>query len=75
MERLNGLIQKKSIIEAKMFTSSQNIENAFIYAEKALAFAFGRRLQGIGEHQKVGAPGPPPSPNEVADEFFQAPIM
>ena len=37
-----------------MLASSQNIENAFIYADKALAFAFGRRLQSIGKHQKVG---------------------
>ena len=36
-----------------MFASAQNIENAFIYADKALEFAFGRRLQSIGRHQKV----------------------
>ena len=53
MNKLNDLIQRRSIIEAKLFASSQNIENAFIYADKALAFAFGRRLQSIGKHQKV----------------------
>lgn len=36
-----------------MFASSQNIENAFIYADKALGFAFGRRLQSLGKHEKV----------------------
>ena len=41
-----------------MFASSQNIENAFIYADKALEFAFERRLQSIGKHQKVGPKDP-----------------
>ena len=50
MNKLNDLIQKRSTIEAKLFASSQNIESAFIYADKALAFAFGRRLQSIGKH-------------------------
>ena len=54
MDRLNDLIHKRLTIEAKMFASSQNIENAFIYADKALAFAFGRRLQCSRKHQKVG---------------------
>ena len=50
IDRLSHLIQKRSTIEAKMFVSSQNVENAFIYADKAFAFALGRRLQSI---QKV----------------------
>ena len=50
IDRLSYLIQKRSTIEAKMFVSSQNLENAFIYADKAFAFALGRRLQSI---QKV----------------------
>ena len=37
-----------------MFASTQNIENAIIYADKALAFAFGRRLQSIGARPNVG---------------------
>ncbi|KAM0802579.1 hypothetical protein BDR22DRAFT_887367 [Usnea florida] len=53
MNKLNDLIQRRSTIEAKLFASSQNIESAFIYADKALAFAFGRRLQSVGKHQKV----------------------
>lgn len=53
LDRLNDLIQRRSIIEAKMFASSQNIGNAFIYADKALAFAFARRLQSIGKRQKA----------------------
>lgn len=36
-----------------MFASSQNIENAFIYADKALAFAFERRLHSTAKQQKV----------------------
>ena len=55
MEKLSSLIQKRSIIEAKIFASSQNIEDALIYADKALALAFGRRLQGIMKEQKVGS--------------------
>ena len=54
LDRLDDLIRRRSSIEAKMLASSQNIENAFIYADKALAFAFGRRLQSVGKHQKVG---------------------
>ena len=50
IDRLSHLIQKRSTIEAKMFVSSQNVENAFVYADKALAFALGRRLHSI---QKV----------------------
>ena len=53
MNKLNDLIQRRSTTEAKLFASSQNIESAFIYADKALAFALGRRLQGVGKHQKV----------------------
>ena len=49
MNKLNDLIQRRSTIEAKLFASSQNIESAFIYADKALAFAFGRRLQSVGK--------------------------
>lgn len=37
-----------------MFASSQSIQNAFTYADKALAFAFGRRLQSVGKRQNVG---------------------
>ena len=55
IEKLSSLIQKRSIIEAKIFASSQNIENALIYADKALAFAFGRRLQSVTKEQKVGS--------------------
>ena len=55
MERLSYLIQKRSAIEAKMLARSQNVENAFIYADKALAFAFERRLQSIIEQEKVGS--------------------
>ena len=58
MKRLYDLVHRRSIIEAKMFASSQNIENAFIYADKALEFAFERRLQSIGKHQKVGPKEP-----------------
>lgn len=58
MERLDDLIRRRSIIEAKMFASTQNIENAFIYADKALAFAFGRRLQSIGVRPNVGPKEP-----------------
>lgn len=36
-----------------MLASSQNVENAFVYANKALTFAFERRLQSIAKHQKV----------------------
>ena len=54
MDRLSHLIQKRSTIEAKMLASSQNVENAFIYAGKALAFALERRLQSIAKQQKVG---------------------
>lgn len=54
MERLSHLIQKRSTIEAKMLASSQNIENAFVYADKALTFALERRLQSIAKQQKVG---------------------
>ncbi len=53
MDRLSFLVQRRATIEAKMFTSSQNIENAFIYADKAIEFAFGRRLQSIAKQQKV----------------------
>ena len=53
MDRLSHLIQKRATIEAKMFASSQNVENAFIYADKALAFAFGRRLRSVAKEQKV----------------------
>ena len=55
MERLSHLIQKRSAIEAKMLVSSQKVESAFIYADKALAFAFERRLQDVGKQKKVGA--------------------
>ena len=41
-----------------MFASSQNIETAFIYADKALAFAFRRRMQDIVKQQKVGSKYP-----------------
>ena len=41
-----------------MLASAQNIENAFIYADKALGFAFGRRLQSIERHQKVRPTNP-----------------
>ena len=59
MDRLNNLIQRRSNIEARMCASSQNIMNAFIYADKALAFAFARRIQGIGKYQNVGRKDPP----------------
>ena len=55
MERLSHLIQKRSAIEAKMLASSQRVESAFIYADKALAFAFERRLQNIVKQKKVGS--------------------
>ena len=55
IEKLSSLIQRRSIIEAKIFASSQNIENALIYADKALAFAFGRRLQSVTKEEKVGS--------------------
>ena len=55
MEKLSSLIQKRSIIEAKIFASSQNIENTLIYADKALAFAFGRRLQSLPKGPKAGS--------------------
>lgn len=58
MDRLSYLIQRSATIEAKMFASAQNIENAFIYADKALAFAFGRRLQSIARQEKVGFKNP-----------------
>ena len=57
MERLSHLIQKRSAVEAKMLASSQKVESAFIYADKALAFAFERRLQSIVKQKTVGSKG------------------
>ena len=37
-----------------MLASCQSIQYAFTYADKALAFAFGRRLQSVGKRQNVG---------------------
>lgn len=47
------MIQRRSVIEEKMLASYQTIENAFMYADKALAFAFGRRMQDLGKLQHV----------------------
>ena len=41
-----------------MFASSQSIEDAFIYADKALAFAFRRRMQVITKQLKVKSEDP-----------------
>lgn len=58
MERLDDVIQRRSTIEAKMIASIRGIENAYVYADKALASAFGCRLQSNGKRHNVGSKDP-----------------
>ena len=53
IERLYGLLKRRSDIEARMLASSKRIDEAYEMAEKALAHALGRRLQALTEHEKV----------------------
>jgi len=53
LERLQELFRRRTAIEARMLASTRNIENAMIWAEKALDSSLKRRLQGLGGHANV----------------------
>ncbi|KAK0516371.1 hypothetical protein JMJ35_000974 [Cladonia borealis] len=54
MERLIDILRKRAAIEASMFATLRNTDDAFTFAEKALSHALKKRRQGLTRHQSRG---------------------
>ena len=50
LERLQELLRKRAAIEGRMIASIRKIENAMLWAEKALEYSIQRRLQNLERH-------------------------
>lgn len=66
------MVEKRKAIEVRMLASLQAIENASIFAEKALGSAVGRRIQELEKPQNVRGYG---DNRFLANEHFQNAVL